>query len=209
MFNFLCSSFLKRVAFPASICVVPAVAPASPAEKHLPLDPSSYGENTPRKRVSESQLWKFVKRYKLDKPKGITHVCTYPMIIDGNDAVCNTYLKLYKRKNNGPWMTTGGVDHNMSKAHPDSQIAKKSKELSDKNKKQRALVMTKFGLGLGNRLSNKDKEIASQIRFLIYSRGKIRKRVFECPYFKQMMMTANKNIAVVSKYQVKKYVEAE
>jgi hypothetical protein len=88
-----------------------------------------FGENTPRKRKTYSDIWKYVKRLKPGNPlaaKGNTHVCVASIPEDDvGGTTCNQPLKLYNRSKgaNSSWITTRALEH-MAKYHKDTQLSK-------------------------------------------------------------------------------------
>ena len=88
-----------------------------------------FGENTPGKRKTCSDIWKYVKRLKPGNPlekEGNTHVCVAS--IDEDDfggTICNHPLKLYSRSKgtNSSWITTRALEH-MAKYHKGTQLSK-------------------------------------------------------------------------------------
>jgi hypothetical protein len=88
-----------------------------------------FGENTPGKRKSCSDIWKYVKRLKPGNPlsdEGHTHVCIAEIPEDEfGGTICNQPLRLHNRsKGTGSsWITTRALEH-MAKYHKETQLSK-------------------------------------------------------------------------------------
>jgi hypothetical protein len=94
------------------------------------------GENTPRKRKSCSDIWKYVKRLKPGNPfteEGNTHICVASIPEDGfGRTVCNQPLKLYNCSKciKSSCITTRALEH-MAKYHKDTELSKDYDDSAD------------------------------------------------------------------------------
>ncbi len=88
-----------------------------------------FGENTPGKRKSCSDIWNYVKRLKPGNPlskEGYTHVCLAEIPEDEfGGTICNQPLKPHNRSKGSAssWITTRALEH-MAKFHTNTQLAK-------------------------------------------------------------------------------------
>jgi hypothetical protein len=95
-----------------------------------------FGENTPGKRKSCSDIWNYVKRLKPGNPlskEGNTHVCLAEIPRDEfGGTVCNHAMKLHSRSKGSAssWITTRALEH-MAKFHKQTQLAKEYLDRAD------------------------------------------------------------------------------
>ena len=81
--------------------------------------------------LEEHNVWRYLLRLQPDHPAyaaGWTHVCCYEHAEpDQPDQYCNTFMKLFRNATRGnQWIVNKGIEH-FTIAHPESEIAMKSK----------------------------------------------------------------------------------
>jgi hypothetical protein len=81
--------------------------------------------------LEEHNVWRYLLRLQPDHPAyaaGWTHVCCYEHAEpEQPDEYCNTFMKLFRNGTRGnQWIVNKGIEH-FTMAHPESEIAMKSK----------------------------------------------------------------------------------
>ncbi len=95
-----------------------------------------FGENTPGKRKTCSDIWKYVKRQKPGNPlekEGNTHICVASIPEDDfGGRICIYPLKFYNRSKgaNSSSITTRALEH-MAKYHKGTQLSKDYDDRAD------------------------------------------------------------------------------
>ena len=191
-----------------------------------------YGNNSPTKRSSSSEVWKEVKRIKhtLNADNQMTHICLVklPPLANGTPQFCNTLLKLHKTKakpgNQPSWLTTRAIDH-LREEHPTDGIAgpKYAKAAQDR---ANATMGNQMSYGMpasdgsqqlganslsGFTLTKADKALSAQAQWYAYSSMRISKSEFDSVWFKTMLQTVGdgEKTAILTKEKLVTFVRAE
>ena len=106
---------------------------ATPARLKVKIDSKFLGNPKPwvsKARKGASGVWAWLRGLVRGdghpfKGDGTTHLCVYPL---ENGSACNTELTLNKANKTSASLSTTNAQKHFSKAHPDSNIAKKRKD---------------------------------------------------------------------------------
>ena len=213
---------------------VPAQDQGQP-DPHAQLNASEYGNNTPTKRSSTSEVWTSIKRLRgtVNNTAGDgSHICLVELKKDAVPGAprkfCNTVLKLHKTRatpQSGAqtWLTTRAAEHLQCEHPEDSPIGKKFamravvREANLMEQQMGFGMPTEEGIVVGTnmatmfRLSKKEKALSSQAQWYVYSTMHISKSEFESVLFKRMLAGGedSEKVSVLSQVNLKNYVRGE